>query len=31
MVMVGEWGEAEVADPWGVEMLGAADALQEIE
>ena len=27
MVMVGEWGEAEVADPWGVEMLGAADAL----
>jgi hypothetical protein len=27
VVMVGEWGEAEVADPWGVEMLGAADAL----
>ena len=27
MVMVGEWGEAEVADPWGVEMLGASDAL----
>ena len=27
MVMVGEWGEAEVADPWGVEMYGAADAL----
>ena len=27
MVMVGEWAEAEVADPWGVEMLGAADAL----
>ena len=27
MVMVGEWGEAEIADPWGVEMLGAADAI----
>jgi hypothetical protein len=27
MVMVGEWGEAEVADPWGVEMLGASDAI----
>ena len=27
VVMVGEWGEAEVADPWGVEMLGAADAI----
>ena len=27
MVMVGEWGEAEIADPWGVEMLGASDAI----
>ena len=27
VVMVGEWGESEVADPWGVEMLGAADAI----
>ena len=27
MVMVGEWGEAEIADPWGVEMLVAADAI----
>ena len=27
MVMIGEWGEAQVADPWGVEMLGAADAI----
>jgi hypothetical protein len=27
MVMVGEWGEAEVADPWGVEMRGASDAI----
>jgi len=27
VVMVGEWGESEIADPWGVEMLGAADAI----
>ena len=27
VVMVGEWGESEIADPWGVEMLGAADAV----
>ena len=27
MVMVGEWGEAQVADPWGVEMLGLSSAV----
>ena len=27
VVMVGEWGEVEVADPWGVEMYGDASAL----
>ena len=27
VVMVGEWGESEIADPGGVEMLGAADAV----
>jgi len=27
VVMVGEWGEAEIADPWGVEMYGDASAL----
>ena len=27
VVMVGDWGESEIADPWGVEMLGAADAI----
>jgi len=27
VVMVGEWDESEIADPWGVEMLGAADAV----
>lgn len=27
MVMVGEWGEIEVAGNWGVEMLGDASAL----
>ena len=27
VVMVGEWGEAQIADPWGVEMYGDAVAL----
>ena len=27
MVMIGEWGEAQDADPWGVEMLGKSQAI----
>jgi hypothetical protein len=27
LCLIGEWGEAQIADPWGVEMLGKSQAI----